>query len=258
MALMNFLKSTVLSKVVMAVTGIVLVLFIIGHTLGNMQVYLGPEAYNKYAAFLQGLGEILWIIRGVLLLCIVLHIITSIRLKLLNLSAKPTKYQVKNYVKAKLSTRTMIWTGSMVAAFLIYHLLHFTAGVTNPEYKTMNEVIASGEQVMINQAMGGMRSEARYVPTNDIAIVEVRHDVYKMVITGFRDPAISIAYIIGVILLGFHLVHAIQSAFQTLGMNHARYFPIIMKASTAIGVVIVLMLISLPITIMFRLVGGAI
>ena len=106
--------------------------------------------------------------------------------------------------------------------------------------------------------MGGMRSEARYVPTNDIAVVEVRHDVYKMVLTGFRDPAISIAYIIGVILLGFHLVHAIQSAFQTLGMNHARYFPIIMKASTVIGVVIVLMLISLPITIMFRLVGGAI
>ena len=144
MALMNFLKSTVLSKVVMAVTGIVLVLFIIGHTLGNMQVYLGAEAYNKYAAFLQSLGEILWIIRGVLLLCIVLHIITSVRLKLLNLSAKPTRYQVKNYVKAKISTRTMIWTGTMVAAFLFYHLLHSSAGLTNPDYKTMNEVISSG------------------------------------------------------------------------------------------------------------------
>ena len=133
MALFNYLKSTILSKVVMAVTGVIIVMFILGHTMGNMQIYLGQETFNNYAHTLQSLGKALWAIRAVLLLSIIFHIITSVRLKLLNLKAKPQKYYVKSYVKAKLTSRTMIWTGVMIAAFITYHILHFTVGTFGSE-----------------------------------------------------------------------------------------------------------------------------
>lgn len=233
MALMSFLKSTILSKVVMAATGVILVLFIIGHTLGNMQMYIGQEAFNAYAHFLQSLGELLWIFRIVMFISLILHVITSIRLKLLNLSAKPTKYKVKNYLKAKLTSRTMIWTGIMVFAFLVYHLLHFTGGIIDASNYGHPEAYGPG------------------------GIFE-RHDVYFMVIHSFQQLAISIPYIVGVVLLGFHLNHAIQSAFQTLGVNHPKYTPCIGRWSVGLSVIIVLLLISLPISILLGFGGGTV
>ena len=232
MALTGFLKSTILSKVVMAVTGIILVLFLLGHTLGNMQIYLGKETFNTYAHFLQSLGELLWLIRIVLFISLVLHIITSIRLKLLNLSSKPTKYQVKNYVVAKLTSRTMIWTGLMVLAFLLYHLLHFTIG----------EIDAVNYDHMESYGPNGIFE---------------RHDIYSMVFASFSQYAISIPYIVGVILLGFHLNHAIQSAFQTLGVNHPKYTPCIRNWSVGLSVIVVLLLISIPVSIILGYGGGA-
>lgn len=134
MGVLSFLKSTILSKVVMALTGLILVLFIIGHTVGNLQIFMGAEVFNKYAAFLQGLGELLWAIRGGLLIALALHIFTSIRLKMLNNGAKPQGYKVKRYIKSSLGGRTMIWTGLMIFAFLVYHILHFTTGHMQPEH----------------------------------------------------------------------------------------------------------------------------
>ncbi|MFP4527998.1 MAG: succinate dehydrogenase cytochrome b subunit [Candidatus Kapaibacterium sp.] len=231
MALFDYLKSTILSKIVMAVTGVLLVLYIIGHTLGNLQIYAGRDVFNSYAAALQGLGEGLWIIRIVLILVLVFHIITSVRLKLLNNSTKPTKYQVKQYVVAKLTSRTMFWTGVMIFAFLTYHLLHFTAGVTDPSI--YGHVEHYGPQELFE-----------------------RHDVYWMVIQGFQQPVVSIVYIVGVILLGFHLSHAIQSMFQTLGFNHPKYNGFVRGLGPWLSTLIVLGLISIPISILFRLVGG--
>jgi succinate dehydrogenase / fumarate reductase cytochrome b subunit len=231
MALFDYLKSTILSKVVMAVTGVLLVLYIIAHTLGNLQIYVGQETFNAYAAFLQGLGELLWAFRIVLFLALVFHIITSIYLKLLNNSTKPTKYQVKKYLEAKLTARTMIWTGIMVFAFLVYHIMHFTLGVADPEiYGHVDH----------------------YGPEELFA----RHDAYLMVIKGFQKPLVSIVYMIGVVLLGFHLSHAIQSMFQTLGINHPKYNGFIRGLGPWLSTIIVLALISIPITIMFKLVGG--
>ncbi len=267
MGLLSYLKSSILSKWVMATTGIILVLFILGHTLGNMQVFMGKETFNTYAAFLQGLGEILWVIRIVLFLCLVLHIITSIRLKLLNLSAKPTKYQYKAYLKAKLSSRTMIWTGLMIAAFLTYHILHFTAGVTNPAQYDQHEFVVKSTTAIAIDTKGQQvppqyktveADGVNYVVQEEAKSAFKRHDVYQMVILGFKEPMISIAYILGVILLGFHLAHAIQSAFQTAGFNHPKYFGLIEKGSVVLAVIIVLALISIPISILSGLVGGTI
>ncbi len=236
MGLFGYLRSSIISKVVMAITGAILVLYVIVHTAGNMLIFFGRDTLNSYSEFLHSLGPILWIIRAILIISAVLHIITSIKLKFENWGAKPTKYAVKNYLKAKLSSRTMIWTGIMIFAFILYHLLHFTFRVTNPQHYYPEF----------------------YQPNNAISsILLERFDVYKMVILGFKNPLISIVYIVGVILVGFHLDHAIQSMFQTLGYNQKTYFNSIQKGSTTLAIIIVLCLISIPISVLLGIVGGA-
>lgn len=293
MGFFNYLKSTLLSKVVMALTGVLLVLFILGHTLGNMQIFLGREVFNTYAHFLQSLGELLWIIRLVLFISLALHVITSIRLKARNWSANPTKYKVVRYIKAKIASRTMFWTGLMIFAFLVYHLLHFTIGSVHPEYygKTdyaeSNAVMftegGSGELgVPMKDGSGPHRRgdclDAKETGCDDAGeecrkiekdgktfyidkrgeILEARHDVFYMVIKGFQIPAVSIAYIIGVILLGFHLSHAIQSMFQTIGWNHPSYFGWLQGLSVTLAVLIAGGLISIPVAILLGYGGGCV
>lgn len=237
MGFFSYLRSTVLSKVVMAITGAIIVLYVIVHTAGNLLIYLGRDTLNSYSAFLHSLGPILWIIRIILIVSAILHIITSIKLKFENWRAKPTKYAVKNYLKAKFTSRTMIWTGLMILAFVIYHLLHFTIRVTNPQHYYPEF----------------------YQPHNAVSsVILERFDVYRMVVLGFQNPLISIVYIIGVITVGFHLDHAIQSMFQTLGYNQKHYFPTIQKCSTGIAIIIALCLVSIPISVMLGFVGGGI
>ncbi|MCB2205341.1 succinate dehydrogenase cytochrome b subunit [bacterium] len=218
-ALVRFLQSTILSKVVVAVTGLFMVLFILGHMIGNLQMYLGQDTMNHYAETLQGMGALLWLIRGGLLLFLVLHVITSIRLKALNLSARPEPYAVKNYVRATLTSRTMIWSGVMLFLFIVYHLLHFTVKATNPAY-------------------GGLFDAAG------------RHDVYSMVVIGYNNVLISIVYISAMILLGFHLFHAIESMFQTLGINHEKYNPLIHGLSVTLSTIIVAGFIMIPVGVL--------
>ncbi|MDH7515203.1 MAG: succinate dehydrogenase cytochrome b subunit [Bacteroidota bacterium] len=211
----SFLRSSILSKVVMAATGIILLLFLIGHMLGNMQMYLGPARMNAYAAMLQGLGGALWIVRAVLFLSVVLHVITSIRLKLSNMAAKPSAYVRKKWVKATLTSRTMFLTGSTIALFVTYHLLHFTFKATHPQYAGLRDTFG-------------------------------RMDVYAMVIAAYREPLISLVYIAAMVLLGFHLNHATLSALQTLGVNHPKYNGFIEKLSITVSLLIVLGFISIP------------
>jgi len=237
MGLFSYLRSSILSKVVMAITGALLVLYVIVHTAGNLLIYFGQETLNSYSAFLHSLGPLLWIIRIVLIISAILHIITSVKLKFENWGAKPTKYAVRNYVKAKLTSRTMIWTGIMILAFVIYHLLHFTFRVTNPQHYYPEF----------------------YQPHSAVSsVIYERLDVYKMVVLGFKNPLISLVYIVGVIIVGFHLDHAIQSMFQTLGYNQKHYFPALQKCSTTLAIIIVLCLISIPISVLLGLVGGGI
>jgi succinate dehydrogenase/fumarate reductase cytochrome b subunit len=134
--LFKFLKSTILIKIVMALTGLVIVGFLFIHAIGNLQYWLGPDAYNTYAAFLQsplGIAEILWVVRIGLIVCLILHIIAAVYLRLKNNAAKPIGYQIKNYAKAKLTTRTMLWGGLLLLSGIVFHLLHFTAGVIDFE-----------------------------------------------------------------------------------------------------------------------------
>ncbi|MCX6147187.1 MAG: succinate dehydrogenase cytochrome b subunit [Candidatus Kapabacteria bacterium] len=228
--LSNFLKSTILSKILVAVTGLLLVLFIVGHTLGNLLVYLGPNAINTYALGLKKLGALLWVVRGGLIFAVLIHIIATIRLTLYNKTAKPINYTVTGYITSTFSSRTMAIAGLTILFFVIYHLLHFTLGVTNPEFMKL-ETNLHGENV---------------------------HDVFTMMITGFRNPLVSGFYILAVSFLGLHLNHGVKSLFHTLGIAGPIFTPMIAKISTVFAIVICGALISIPISVMLRIVGGAI
>ncbi|MAT39556.1 MAG: hypothetical protein CL946_08120 [Ectothiorhodospiraceae bacterium] len=218
---LQLLQSTILSKVVMAATGVILILFVLGHMLGNLQIFIGQDQFNDYAEKLQSLGPGLWAIRLFLLLCVVLHIITSLYLKKLNSDARPVQYVYQNTVQATLASRTMLISGLMIFFFVVYHLLHFTIGTIEPSTFKGTIVDYAG-----------------------------RPDVYSMVIYGFQNIFISASYLIAMVLLGFHLIHAVPSMFQTLGINHPKCNPLIHGLGPVLSVIIVVGYISIPIAIL--------
>src|SRR5690242_3761907 len=122
----QFCHSSVGRKVIVAVTGVILILFVIGHLLGNLQIYLGPEWINSYSQHLRDLGPLLWIVRAILLVTVILHIYFTILLALENRRARPERYKAKEHVKATWASRHMAVSGLVVLAFIIFHLLHFT------------------------------------------------------------------------------------------------------------------------------------
>jgi len=207
-------------KWIVALTGIVLVLFVIGHLLGNLSIFLGPEAINSYALFLQGLGEILWAIRLILLACVVLHIWFTISLWRENRAARPQKYAVKNDLQTTVYARMMRLSGLVVLAFILFHLAEFTWQAFTPEYKTW--VDAQG-----------------------------RHDVYRMVIAGFSSPFVTGFYLLAIGLLAMHLSHGIASLFQTLGITTAKMRPLFEKSGRAIAWVIFAGYVSIPLAVFF-------
>jgi len=181
-------KSSIGKKWIVGITGLILLLFVIGHLIGNLQIFIGQETFNTYAAFLQGLGDLLWAVRIFLIVVFVLHIVTTILLSIQNRRARPQAYAMKNYKRSTLASRTMILSGLIILCFVVVHLLDFTFQSTHPEFKTLHD--SHG-----------------------------RHDVYAMVIAAFQQTWISVFYVIGVFLLCLHLSHGIQSFFQTLGLN---------------------------------------
>ncbi len=280
----SFIKSTLLNKVVMAVTGLLLALFILGHTVGNMQIFMGKEVFNTYAHFLQSLGELLWVIRGTLFVALILHVITSIKLAAQNSSARPVGYKRINYKKANIYSRSMLWTGLAIFVFLGYHILHFTVGTTNPDhYDTHEYYVPENPHGFPNQLGGmmlqGIASENPEESTDMKGLMEElgeknpnfddgaliasapfvnkRHDVFSMMIKSYRLWPISLAYIVGVILLGFHLTHAVQSIFQSVGLNGPRFTPFMIGLSNAFAIIIVLCLISIPLAVLAGY-GGAV
>jgi succinate dehydrogenase / fumarate reductase cytochrome b subunit len=204
--------ATIVKKAVMAVTGVILFAFVVGHLLGNLQVFLGPERINSYSAFLKSNLELLWGVRIVLLVCVIAHIVVTIQLASLKSKARPVGYAKKKNSHSSLASRTMYYSGPMIAAFVIYHLLHMTAGVVHPDFQ-------EGE-------------------------------VYANLVYGFQQPAVSIAYIVAIAFLCLHLNHGIYSIFQTLGAAHPKYMPRIKRTAAIISILLFLGYISIPISVM--------
>lgn len=211
-------SSSIGRKWIVALTGIVLVFFVCGHLLGNLSIFLGPDAINAYAQFLQGLGEILWGIRLLLLACVVLHIWFTITLWRENRRARPQKYAVHNDLQTTVYARLMRLSGLVVLAFVLFHLAEFTWQAFTPEYRTW--VDDKG-----------------------------RHDVYRMVIAGFSDPFVTGFYIIAIGLLAMHLSHGIASLFQTLGITTAKMRPVFERGGLIIAWLLFAGYISIPLAV---------
>jgi succinate dehydrogenase / fumarate reductase cytochrome b subunit len=209
----TFWQSTNGKKVVMAVTGAMMFLFVVGHMLGNLQMFEAPEHINAYGHFLHNLGELLWLERGVMLLAISLHITATVQLALRSKAARPIGYSRKEAINSSYASRTMYWSGPIVLAFIIFHLLQFTAGYLHP-----HATFTQGE-------------------------------VYSNVVSGFQVWWVSAWYIIAVGLLSFHLSHGIWSMFQSVGLAHKRHTAMLKITAKAIAILIFLGYSSIPISV---------
>ena len=220
-----WLKSSIGKKALMAVSGLMLVGFLISHLLGNLLIFRGPDALNAYAAKLRHYGALLWVARGVLLAAVVVHIITSMKLAVENRRARPQAYQVYGVKETNLARRTMVASGLLVLAYIVYHLLQFTFGVTNPA---------------ISHAVDSLG----------------RHDVYAMVVGSFRQIPIVLTYVLGLALVSLHLSHGVASAFQTLGLTNDRTLPLLVVCSRLFALALFIGYSSIPAAIWLGRIGA--
>lgn len=211
-------------KYVMAISGGALLLFVIGHLIGNLQVFLPPEAINRYGHFLQTNLEILWPARIALLILVLLHILSAIRLTVENRAARPVAYTQPARYGASYASRTMLMSGLVILAFIIYHLLHYTAlvkavNLTGVDFSTLRD--GAG-----------------------------RHDVYAMLIYGFSQPLVACFYIVAMALLCLHLSHGFGAMFQSLGWKNSVYGLFLDRLGKAMALAIFIGYTSIPIAVM--------
>lgn len=221
--LVAFYQSSIGKKWVVALTAVVLIVYVLGHLAGNLQIYMGQDRINNYAEFLHNLGPLLWLVRLILLACFVIHIVATIQLTIQNREAKPQKYAVPGYQASTPASRTMIVSGLIVLCFVIYHLLQFTLELTHPGYRQLRDSLG-------------------------------RHDVYHMMIIAFRHLFISLFYVLGLFLLCMHLSHGFGSVTQTLGINNRKIARVISTGGVTLAWLIFLGYVSIPLTILLGLV----
>jgi len=210
----TFFGSSVGKKVVMAISGLVLLGFVVGHMIGNLQIYLGADALNAYAEFLRHFlhGQGIWLARGGVLLAVVAHIWAATSLTLGNWGARPVGYREWEARESTYASRTMIWSGPILFAFILYHLAHLTVGSAHPQF--------------------------------------VASDVYRNVVIGFSNPFASAFYILAMLALGLHMYHGLWSMLQTLGLSHERWNPWRRGLALAVAAVVVVGNISIPVAVL--------
>ena len=207
----------------MAITGIGLFIFVIGHMVGNLQIFIGPEAINKYGHFLQTTPEILWPARIGLLAFVFIHIAAGIALAIENREARDQQYEVKRIVDASKASRTMLWSGCIIFSFIAFHLAHYTLMTIHPEFRNLHDA-------------------------------EGRHDVYRMMVFGFQNQTVSVFYVISIGLLCWHLSHGVGAMFQSLGLKNEVYAERIDRFSEIAAVVIFVGYVSIPVSVMAGLI----
>lgn len=219
----NFLKSSIGRKYIVALTGLFLIIFLLGHLAGNLQIFLGQDALNAYATFLHEHPSIVWTFRFLLVVAFLLHMRYTSMLKLENMRARPVRYGKEATIQATLSSRTMLMTGMVIITFVIYHNLHYAFGLVHHEYFDQQDYLG-------------------------------RHDVYSMIVMSFREPAIFTSYLVAVAVLSLHLRHALPSFFQTLGIES----PGVRKKLDQLGLFFAILLFtgyaSIPISVILKLI----
>lgn len=207
-----FWQSTIGKKIVMAVTGLIGVGFVVGHMLGNLQVFLGPAKFNGYAHFLRSLGELLWVVRAVLIAAVVLHVIAAVQLTRRRLDARPFGYRRGPQREVStVASRTIRWGGTFLLVFIVFHILHFT--------------------------------------TLDIFRDYSRTDVHANVIRGFSVWWVVLLYVVAMVALGLHLYHGIWSSLRTIGASRASADPSRRPAVAALAFIVWLGFTVIPVAI---------
>ena len=212
----RFYESTIGKKAIMAVTGLILFGYLIAHMLGNLQIFLGSGVMNHYAETLHGNPSLLWTARIILLISVLLHIWASIQLSIIKMEARPVSYYKRANVSSSWASRSMMFSGPVIAVFVIFHLLHLTTGTVHPRFIELHP--------------------------------------YENLVTGFLVVPIALVYIVAMILIGFHLRHGIWSMFQSMGLSHPRYTPAIKKFAAIFSWILVAGFISVPLAVLTGLV----
>jgi succinate dehydrogenase cytochrome b subunit len=215
-------SSVIGKKVVMAVTGAVLILFVIMHMVGNLKIFSGPEEINAYSRFLRevgwpelGYGQLLWIVRGVLFVCVILHITAATQLTIINRQARPVGYDSRKNVETTWGAMTMRWGGVLLAVFIVFHLFHFTGGMVGFQPGQFEHLM-----------------------------------VYQNVLAGFSNVPIALFYIIAMGALCLHLDHGIWSMLQTLGWVNPDNTKSLRAVSRVVALIIFAGFISVPISVL--------
>ncbi|MGI8510712.1 MAG: succinate dehydrogenase cytochrome b subunit [Gemmatimonadaceae bacterium] len=197
-----FWRSAIGKKVVMAVTGIIGIGFVIGHLAGNLLVYRGPAAINGYSRFLHSTGELLWVVRLVLIAALILHVMAAYSLTQMSHAARPHAYVRREPQVSTLASRLMRWGGVLLLVFIVLHILHFTTGTLRP---------------------AGSYAEG---------------DVYANVVSSFRIWWVTLFYLVSMVFLGLHLYHGAWSSVRTLGVTGDSPNPMHRRAAAAIAVLV--------------------
>jgi succinate dehydrogenase / fumarate reductase cytochrome b subunit len=226
--LLRPVSSSIGRKYVMAVTGFLLLVFVFAHMAGNLIIYAGPNALNTYAEGLQSNLALLWAARIGLLTAFVVHVAVGFVLTQQNDAARPTRYVVDRAIVSTWFSRHMMLTGLLVLAFIIYHLAHFTFGVVQ------------------HDAAGGSLKDL---------MQGQRHDVYRMVVIGFGNPAITVSYLVAQVFLYMHLHHGASSWIQSIGWNHPRYNGYFRAFGPVFAAIIFIGNCSIPLAVYFGVVN---
>lgn len=216
-------RTTIGKKVIMAVSGLVLVGFVVAHMVGNLKIFLGAESLQHYADFLREVGDplfpretLLWIARIVLLASVGAHITAAVQLTRLDKASRPQRYAVKKITRSYAS-RTLRWGGVILVLFIVYHILHFTLG------------------------------QVGYTATRPYSGEE---QVFNNVIYGFQNPLVAGFYITAMLALGMHLYHGVWSMLQTLGLSTNRRERFLRGVALVIAAAVVVGNISIPVAVL--------
>jgi|SRR5579863_1718270 succinate dehydrogenase / fumarate reductase cytochrome b subunit len=209
---LSLYRSTIGKKVIMAVTGLVMAGFLVLHMAGNLQAFDGPARINGYSAFLHGTGELLWLVRVVLLVAVALHIDAAIQLTRIARAARPQDYAERRVQVSTIASRSLRWGGVVLAVFIVFHILHMTTGTVHPSFTP--------------------------------------GDVYHNLVAGFRVWPVAVFYLVAMAALGLHLYHGVWSSARTLGIVHPNPQPLHRPVAVVVAVVVAAGFALIPIAVL--------
>jgi succinate dehydrogenase / fumarate reductase, cytochrome b subunit len=217
--ILHFINSSIGGKIIMALSGAAIIIFLLGHALGNLLIFSSQTSLNTYAHWLQQ-GAFLWVFRISMLVLFISHIFLAIKVSIQNRTARPILYAISQDIQITYSAKTMLISGAFIFLFIIFHLAHLTMGWVS----TTSLVSIDNNQML---------------------------DVYNNVVRGFQNPLISLFYIFSILVIGLHLHHGLKSLFQTLGFHNENLKQLLKSISVLVTIALLIAFTSIPLAVLF-------